>query len=504
MPRLPPRPNLSWPTATAPHANDFGDIYFSGDGLAETRAVFLEGCNLPNAWIGRETFTIGELGFGSGLNLLALWDLWRANKPSPTARLHFLSFEGYPMTREDAARIHTQHPELAPLSAALLTNWPVRARGVQRIALPDNITLTLHIDVIASALPQAEAQCDAWFFDGFAPSKNPDMWSPEAMAYIARLSRPGAIAATYTVAGEVRRNLTTAGFTVEKKPGHGRKRERLEARLPGAHVPQQTPRTVAIIGAGIAGACAAHAFQQRGCTVTLIDTGPAPGAGASGNPSALVMPRLDATDTPEARGLIEAYLHARQLYATLSPKAATRLPATRRARNHRDPSRFTKLLSDPPLDSDLLNEIDGATPAYILQAAIAVRPSIALPELIANANCLFNSTVAAIEAHETDATITLAAGETITADLVIICAGHQLPELQIPDTPPIAPRLGQLECARHETEQPNAITDGGYTVEAFGDIVFGSTFEPVNGPPETTDAASHQNLETLARLRGTD
>ncbi len=503
MPRLPPRPNLSWPDAATPQADDFADIYFSGDGLSETRAVFLDGCNLPAAWAGRDSFTIGELGFGSGLNLLALWDLWRAHRPAPTARLHFLSFEGYPMAPEDAVGIHAAHPELSELSASLIANWPIRARGVQRIDLPDNLTLTLHIDDIAAALPQAKARCDAWFLDGFAPSKNRDMWSPEAMAHIARLSRPGAIAATYTVAGDVRRNLATAGFAVEKKPGHGRKRERLEARLPGDPQPDTPPRAVAIIGAGIAGACAARAFSRRGCAVTVIDKGAGPGHGASGNPAALVMPRLDATDTREARSLIEAFLLARQLYAALGPDAARPLPANRRARNERERKRFAKLHADPPLTQDLLAPADPDDPdaGYHLPEAYAVRPANALSLLIGGAQTRFNTAVERITTNDQGARLTLSSGDTIAADLVIICAGDQLTCLDLPNAPPITPRLGQIETAAHATRSAHAITDGGYALEAFDNMIFGATFEPTNGPPQVTDAARTQNLETLARLR---
>ena len=230
MSRLPPLPDLAFADG-APRSRDHGDVYFSGEGLAEKRTVFLEGCGLPGAWAGRNHFTVGELGFGTGLNLLATWDLWRRHRPSAFARLDYLSFEGALMPAEAAAGIHALWPELAELSRLLLASWPARARGVQRIHLPDSLALTLIVDDIAAALPEARAGVDAWFLDGFAPSKNPAMWSAEAMAQVARLSAPNARAATYTVAGDVRRNLEAAGFAVEKKPGHGRKKERLEATL---------------------------------------------------------------------------------------------------------------------------------------------------------------------------------------------------------------------------------------------------------------------------------
>ena len=395
------------------------------------------------------------------------------------------------MPAHAAARVHAFWPELAGLSSELLANWPDRARGVQRIHLPDNVTLTLFVDDIAAALPQARTRIDAWFLDGFAPSKNPDMWSPEAMSAVARLSRPGARAATYTVAGEVRRNLEAAGFAVEKKPGHGRKNERLEAKLQG-DVPRPSeeahPKTIVVIGAGIAGACAAHSFLKRGHQVTVIDRAPAPGAGASGNPVALVMPRLDVGDTLEARALIEAWLFARRFYAALDPEAAQRLESLHRPRGEKEEHRFARLLADPPLDETILQAVDpeNASAGLRHRGAIAVQPSQALPRLLAGATLRFNTTVRSLD--------------EIEADLVLVCAGMGAADVEGLEAPPLTGRLGQLECA-HSSGPPNAIADGGYAVEAFGRLVFGATFEAAEGPPRTSDAAQAKNLETLARLR---
>jgi tRNA 5-methylaminomethyl-2-thiouridine biosynthesis bifunctional protein len=356
MPRLPPLPDLDWPDAGAiPHSRDHGDVYFSGEGLSEKRAVFLTGCGLPEAWTGRDDFTVGELGFGTGLNLLCLWDLWRRHRPSPTARLTYLTFESALIPADDAARIHAAWPELADLSAQLRASWPDRARGMQRIHLPDGLTLTFAIGDVAETLPQVRARVDAWFLDGFAPAKNAGMWSPQVLQQVAHLSAANARAATYTVAGDVRRNLEAAGFTVAKMPGHGRKKERLEARftLPGAARPAP-PRRVAIIGAGIAGACATRAFLQRGCDVAVYDKAGAPGSAASGNSLALVMPRLDAADSPPARALIGAWLYARRFYPTLGAGTVQPLDAIHLPRGDKEEQRFSKLLADPPLDETLL------------------------------------------------------------------------------------------------------------------------------------------------------
>ncbi|HVY89025.1 MAG TPA: tRNA (5-methylaminomethyl-2-thiouridine)(34)-methyltransferase MnmD [Hyphomonadaceae bacterium] len=498
--RLPPLPELDWKD-DAPFAMAQGDVYFSGDGLSEKKAVFLGGCGLPEAWAGRELFTIGELGFGTGLNLLALWEAWRAARPSKTARLEVLSFEGALIRAEDAARVHARWPELDELSRELRARWPTRARGMQRIALGDGVTLTLAVDDVAAALPQARARVDAWFLDGFAPSKNPEMWTADVMREVARLSAPGVRVASYAVAGAVRRNLEAAGFAVEKKPGHGRKKERLEAVL---RTPEQDPHLiptalstagaapppfgggrpvdVAIIGAGVAGACAAHSFLRRGCRVTVYDKAHA-GAGASGNPLALVMPRLDSVDGPGARGLVEAYLHARRFYRELGAEAAVELAAEHRPRGEKENLRFAKLMLDPPLDESLLR-MEGGNLKHI--GAIAVRPAEALRLLLAGAEMRLGTDVRSVA--------------EIEADLVVVCAGMGTAGIAGADAPPLTGRLGQLERAASDGAA-GAVADGGYAVEAFGQLVFGATFEPAEGEPHVSVAARAQNLETLARLR---
>jgi len=488
MPRLPPLPDLDFNTledgGVAPFARGHGDVYFSGEGLSEKRAVFLVGCGLPEGWAGREHFTVGELGFGTGLNLLALWELWRRHRPSPLARLDVLSFEGLLMPRDAAERAHAAWPELAELSAHLRKHWPEQARGVQRIVLGDGVTLTLFVDEIAASLPQARARCDAWFLDGFAPAKNPEMWSAEVLEHVARLSAADARAATYTVAGEVRRNLQAVGFDVAKVPGHGRKKERLEARLVEAR-PERgvTPKRVAIIGAGIAGAWAARAFLRRGCEATVYDQAAAPGSGGSGNPLALVMPRLDAGDGPASRALLEAWLLARRVYPELGRDAAQVLDAVHLPRGEREEQRFAKLLGDPPLTEALL-QAEGAGLRHI--GAVAVRPGAALARLLEGADVRFGARMGSVD--------------EIDADLVVVCAGMEVSEINGVAAPAVEGRLGQVDwMASHGS--PSAIADGGYAVEAFGKLVFGATFEATQGEPEVSEDARTHNLGVLTRLR---
>ncbi len=479
MPRLPPLPDLDF-AEYVPHSRTHGDVYFSGDGLSEKREVFLRGCGLPEGWAGRQLFVVGELGFGTGLNLLALWQLWRQHRPSPTARLHLVSFEGALIPREHAARIHGAWPELAELSAVLRAHWPDRAYGMQRIVLPDGVTLTLAIGDVAETLPQARMLADAWFLDGFAPAKNPAMWTPEVLGHVRRLCAPGARAATYTVAGHVRRTLSELGFAVEKVAGHGRKKERLEARLMSARVaPPAPPQRVAIIGAGVAGAWAARAFLDRGCSVDVYDRAATPASGASGNPLALVMPRLDAADGPTARALIAAWLFARRAWARAGDAAAT-VDAVHLPRGEREAQRFAKLAADPPLDESIL--LCGAQQLTHI-GAMAVDPAHALPRLIEGAT--FHG--------ERDVT----SADAIEADLIVVCAGMGAMAF---GAPPLEGRLGQVDfCA--DDGAAFAVADGGYAVRAMGRLVFGATFEAADGEPRVSEAAREHNLGVLARLR---
>lgn len=216
-------PRLLWSEDGAPRSGRFGDVYFSReDGLAESRAVFLGGCGLPEAWKGRDRFTVAELGFGTGLNIAALLDLWRRERPAG-ARLHVFSVEAFPLGREEAARALAAWPELGGAAGALLDAWPAPTPGFHRLDLPQfACTLDLAIGEVEWALSQWSGPADAWFLDGFAPSTNPDMWSDAVLDRIAALSAPDARLATFTVAGAVRRGLSERGFVVDKRPEIGR------------------------------------------------------------------------------------------------------------------------------------------------------------------------------------------------------------------------------------------------------------------------------------------
>lgn len=208
---------IIWRDGDIPVSVRFDDPYFSlADGLAETRHVFLGGNDLPARF--RDGFHIAELGFGTGLNLLASLAAWReADVPG---QLHYTSFEAFPMTAQEMIRAQSAFAELAGIVTALAPHW---TGGAQTLILPD-LQFTLITGDARQTLPAWMGRADAWFLDGFSPAKNPELWQPELMAEVASHTVPGGTAASYSAAGFVRRGLAAAGFRVTRQAGYGRKR----------------------------------------------------------------------------------------------------------------------------------------------------------------------------------------------------------------------------------------------------------------------------------------
>ena len=320
----------------APSSTRYQDIYFSREGgLDEARHVFITANGLPERWSGLKSFTVAETGFGTGLNFLATWQLWRSAAP-PLSRLHYLSVEKHPLTNDELARCHGMFPELSDLSNQLLNSLAESPLdGYHRVPLQDGrVTLTLcHGDVVAM-LRGMEAKVDCWFLDGFAPSKNPEMWSQSVFREVARLSSPGTSFATFTSAGAVRRGLSEQGFRVEKRAGFGHKREMCSGVM--ETVPEYRPRrpwfspprivagsrSALVIGAGIAGAQAAYHLARRGWSVLMLERHHRPALEASGNPAAVFSPFLTARPSQEEQFSLQCFVYLLRQLSTLDPDQA--------------------------------------------------------------------------------------------------------------------------------------------------------------------------------------
>lgn len=221
------QPPLTWQDGDMPYSTAFGDhFYCRTDGRLECGHVFLAGNGLPERWQDLGAFRIGELGFGTGLNACETWRRWKAERPSG-ATLHFVSFELYPMQAGDIDRALSRWPEIDDERHALVKAWPSEPQGVVEIDLDEQTRLTVFCGDALQQLDACLLIFDAWYLDGFAPSRNGAMWSPELMKSVHDHTRPGGSFATYAAAGFVRRNLQAAGFAVERRPGFAGKREML-------------------------------------------------------------------------------------------------------------------------------------------------------------------------------------------------------------------------------------------------------------------------------------
>jgi tRNA 5-methylaminomethyl-2-thiouridine biosynthesis bifunctional protein len=485
------RAELDWTAEGAPRSQRFDDIYFSRDGgLDEARAVFLKGCDLPDAWAGRPRFTVAETGFGTGLNVLALLDLWRRARPEG-ARLNIFSVEAYPMAREEAARALSAWPELADLAELMTARWPRRAAGLHRVDFPElNATLDLAVGEALWGITQWSGAADAWMLDGFAPAKNPQMWRGEVLEAIAARSAPGARLSTFTVAGQVRRGLEAAGFAVSKQPGHGRKRERLQAVWPGSpSAPAPLPR-VAVIGAGIAGAALARALKAQGLTPVVID----PGAGdaASGNPAALVTPALDAGGGARARFYAQAFARAVDLYQALGGAAVIGRGVEQLARAERDPARFGAVMAGELFEEGALTPTGGG---LVFEEGLWIRPRAVIEAWLEDCERVAGRATRLERAGDAWR-VWSEDGVLAEVERVFVAAGTGSGALA-GKAQAFTPVRGQASWAEGLTLD-RARAWGGYAIPMDGAVLFGATHDRGRTDLGVSGEDHARNLKTLA------
>ena len=379
-----------------PFAERFDDIYYNpAAGMAESEYVFLQGNALfaRFAALGSGHFTIAETGFGTGLNcFLSAHHFLRLN---PHGRLTYISTEKYPIAPQQLPALHAHWP-CADLRAAFYRQNPGNHPGFHLLALHPRIDLLLLLGDACEQLAELDAQVDAWFLDGFAPAKNPDLWRDALWQEMARLSHPGSTAATFTAARVVREGLQQAGFAVERVPGFGRKRHMLRAHcvqpkpaLPTWYdrpLPAPGNEPVAIIGAGIAGSATAHALARHGREVHLYHA-PEQHPPASAVPVAIPHLQPGLTDTLERRYQLTAWHHAwRSLHelARVHPEVFTpcpihRLPSSAQAGARQHALFAQQLLAAPhwQYDAGVLSDLtSGIVHLPELCAALTQSPQI--------------------------------------------------------------------------------------------------------------------------------
>src|SRR6185437_7762702 len=308
----------------------YDDIYHSAvGGLEQARYVFLRGNALPERWQHRRIFTVLETGFGLGINFLVTWAEWRAD-PSRCERLHFVSTEKHPFTVADLRSVYAatlSDPTIAALAETLASAWPMLVPGTHRLEFEGGrVVLTLVLADAVDSLPALRLRADAFYLDGFAPARNPELWTPAIFKALARLAGEGATFATYSSAGDIKRALTQCGFEYRKVDGFGWKRAMLVGHFaPRWRVRRYEPpaphalveRHAVVIGAGLAGCAAVERLTARGWRVTSLERHASVAHDASGNPAGVFHPMISRDDSVASRVTRTGFLYALRRWAAL-------------------------------------------------------------------------------------------------------------------------------------------------------------------------------------------
>lgn len=505
---------LSWRDGI-PYSSRFNDIYFSNaGGLEESKHVFLGLNNLPTRWRDGNSFSICELGFGTGLNFLLSAQCWQESS-APDQLLHYVCIEKFPLSTTDLEAALKQWPELSPLASRLLGTYPALVAGTHRLSFPEwRINLTLHFGEALEVLKKESHQFDAWYLDGFSPAKNNDLWSKEICQEMARLSHPETTVATYSVASAVRENLADSGFKVEKVPGYGQKKESLQGqyslprelnhndssppwfRLPNAN---RTRGRVLVIGAGLAGTAAAFSLSRRGFEVLIIEAETEIAQHASGNLQGSAVPYLSAEPTKMSafylQGLSLAAAHLRFLNSKVSSPlwhecGALQLPSSERL------ERLCDTIAAADLNRNfvrVVNQTEASALSGITLKSSAIyfpRGGYALPQKVCAANInasgrtqlIKSSAVKRLEKIGENWRAICAKGTTIAeAEIVVVANGSSASDFEQLNWLPTERVRGQLiELTANATSSKlkTVLCYDGYLFPEFeGHQVLGATFE---------------------------
>lgn len=491
-----------------PISKQFGDVYFSKDnGLLETRHVFLNGNDLSERLSQLkdfEYFCVGETGFGTGLNILTLWQLWQQIRPNNHSHLHTISVEKFPLSKADLIRALNVWPELKPLADKLIQQYPLPIAGCHRLSFPEerfSIDLWLgDAQDIFPSIPKTQA-VNAWFLDGFAPSCNPDMWQENVLNHIVRLSDYGTTFASFSVAGVLKRGLKQHGVQINRPRGFGHKREMLKAiwlaptktentdsnaivsdQISLEEIPNKTQRKIAIIGAGIAGLTTAWAFAQRGHQVTIYEQNE-PLSGASGNPLALLNPKLCPIEQAHEHLMTLSWQQALKFYSSF--KAFRSIQVHQLALKNAD--ELLDLAEQYPEDVLSIHTADELTlqskfPSLNLHHAGAVSPHQLRDEILKHPNIqLVIAQISAVKEMNSHTELWQDQVHLATTDHTIVCCAKQSAEL-FEDYPVLKPIRGQVSWVEN-VEQPltldEAYSYGGYCMQLNpSQLILGASFYP--------------------------
>lgn len=521
-----------------PVSAEFDDVYFStGHGIEESTYVFIEQNKLPQRFSelsADDHFTVAETGFGTGLNFLLVWQTFLKHAPS-TARLTFVSCEKYPLTPTHLSAAHTHRPSLKDLSQALISQYPPELTGFHLLEF-DRVNCVLMYGDAVDVFSELTASVDAWFLDGFAPSKNPDMWRAELFGEIARLSHLKTTLATFTAARIVREGLTGVGFQLEKTTGYGRKRHMLRGRfkgISGPHEPKVWPsselafpqplpgKKTAIVGAGIAALTTAVELKKRGYEVTIFDQHPEAANGGSGNLQGAVYAKLAAKPTTSnqfyAQALIKAQAALKHLPDSVPHKVTGLIQLVH---DERESKRLTELTDTEFIPESLAVEL--ASDALTELAGIDIQdrglwfpdggwvsPQSWVNHLLSEGDftTVFNTKIDDVELKNSGWLLHSAAQRYGPFDHVIFATAFDTQAFEKTAHLPLNPLAGQitqLESQPHHKALKAVICTDRYVMPLMkGQLTVGSTFRVKSTDTTLRDEEHRENIENLSqRLPG--
>ena len=491
-----------------PISKQFGDVYFSKDnGLLETRHVFLNGNDLEirlGALRDFEYFCVGETGFGTGLNILALWQLWQQVRPDNHSHLHVISVEKFPLSKQDLIRALAVWSELKGFSQQLIEQYPLPIAGCHRLNFPEaRFSIDLWLGDAHDVFPVIAKthSVNAWFLDGFAPSCNPDMWEANVLNNLIRLSDIGTTFASFSVAGVLKRGLTQHGITISRPRGFGHKREMLKAiwNSPETIAEQSQElqlhnhsrstdhfdqRQIAIIGAGIAGLSCAWGLAQRGHQVTIYEQS-APLSGASGNPLALLNPKLSPIEQSSEHLMTLAWqfaLNHYQHFSAFRPIAVQQLA-------QKNPDELLNLAFEYPHDllkAQTAEQLDLQTQFKSLQLTQAgsIYPQQLKDQILEHPLIqLKHASVQSIaKTHTPQLTLVDYQQTTLGSfDHVIVCCAKDSQHFfeNFPVLKPIRGQVSWLNNSQHKLNPKHAYSYGGYCMQLDDQqLILGASFYP--------------------------
>jgi tRNA 5-methylaminomethyl-2-thiouridine biosynthesis bifunctional protein len=514
-------PALDWKDGL-PYSTRYQDVYFSrASGLEETRHVFLAQNRLRGRWqlLKQPHFTICETGFGTGLNFLCAWQLWNEVAPADAA-LHFISIEKYPLSQKELEQALALWPQLTALSEQLLGQYDLLAPGWHKLVFDEGrITLTLLIGDARETLPQVRAHVDAWFLDGFAPARNPEMWQQDVFDNMARLSHSETTFATFTSAGTVRRGLQAAGFEVNKVPGHGSKREMLAGHFKAGNLQlSEMHKQAIVIGGGIAGTSSAHALALRGWQVVLIERHADIAQEASGNPLGVLYPRLTGQDIALGRLAQHGFLHSHRLLQRLAlPDSEYQACGLLQlAFDTRELTRC-RAVADRNLPASLVQMVDADAASNIagvklmheslfLPSAGWINPVAFCGALASHPNIRLLTAVEAVELKREGPRWQVWDKDKLLAEapVVIIAGANQTPNFEQTRHLPLEPVRGQITCisaTEGSRKLKTVVCTDGYISPAANDMhCLGATFSANDSDLDVRDNDHGENLAMLRRL----